>query len=95
MDHVKQHEAQTIALKALGWLATNQELFPVFLSSTGAAVEDLAISAQDSVFLASVIEFILMDDAWVIAFCDAEGLAYEAPLHARGFLPGGEIWHFT
>ena len=36
-----------------------------------------------------------MDDAWVVAFCDAEGLAYDEPLRARYALPGAEQVHWT
>jgi hypothetical protein len=36
-----------------------------------------------------VLDFLLMDDAWVVAFCDAAGLPYEAPMRARAALPGG------
>lgn len=87
--------AETIALQALGWLAGNDELAPVFLGSTGAAAEDLRARATDPAFLASVLEFLTTDDAWVVAFCDAHGLDYEMPLRARYALPGAEQVHWT
>jgi hypothetical protein len=31
----------------------------------------------------------MMDDVWVVQFCDAAGLAYEVPMRARQSLPGG------
>jgi hypothetical protein len=37
----------------------------------------------------------MMDDAWVVAFCDAAGLPYEAPMRARAALPGGGQVHWT
>ena len=36
-----------------------------------------------------------MDDAWVIAFCESAGLAYEVPMQARAGLPGGANMHWT
>lgn len=87
--------AETIAIAALGWLAGNDELLPVFLGATGASAETLRAQATDQAFLVSVLDFLLLDDAWVIAFCDAEGLAYEAPMMARQVLPGGEQLHWT
>ncbi len=87
--------AETIALQALGWLAANDELMPVFLGASGASVEDLKVQAGDPTFLASVLDFITMDDAWVVSFCDAAGLDYMAPLQARHALPGSEHVHFT
>jgi len=87
--------AETIALQALGWIAANDELAPVFLGSTGASAEDLRSRAGDPAFLASVLEFLTMDDAWVTGFCDAADLPYEAPLLARYALPGAEQVHWT
>ena len=87
--------AETFGLKALGWLATNEELMPVFLGSSGAAVEDLKAQAGDPSFLASVLDFIMMDDAWVIAFCDAIGAQYQDPMRARQAMPGSEHHHWT
>ncbi|KPP93640.1 MAG: Protein of unknown function (DUF3572) [Rhodobacteraceae bacterium HLUCCA08] len=87
--------AEDVAVRALVWLAGNDDLCPVFLGSTGAAPEDLRAQAGDPAFLASVLDFVTMDDAWVIAFCDAQGLPYDAPLRARQALPGAEQVHWT
>ena len=92
MEHEK---AQVIALQALGWLAGNEELCPTFLGSTGGSVDDLRDRAMDPAFQSSVLEFLTMDDAWVIAFCDAHELAYDMPLRARFALPGAESVHWT
>ncbi len=87
--------AETIALKALGWLAGNEELLPVFMGSTGIAQGELAQRAEDPEFLISLLDFLTMDDNWVVAFCDAAGLAYDLPLQARQALPGGARPHWT
>jgi len=92
---MNSENAQTIALQALGWLVSNDELRPVFLGSTGSSVEDLGARATDPAFQASVLEFVTRDDAWVMAFCDAVGLKYEDPLAARYALPGAEHVHWT
>lgn len=87
--------AQTIALQALGWLVGNDDLCPIFLGSTGGDIEDLRTRAADPAFQSSVLEFLTMDDAWVIAFCDAHDLKYDAPLRARYTLPGAENVNWT
>ncbi|WP_050931426.1 DUF3572 domain-containing protein [Aestuariivita boseongensis] len=92
---MSQESAETIALQALAWLVANDELLPVFLGSSGAAEGDLRARASDPEFLGSVLEFLTMDDAWVMAFCDAQGLSYETPLQARWALPGGAPMHWT
>ncbi len=88
-------KAADTGLKALIWLLGNEELLPVFMGATGVGAEDLRAGAQDAVFLASVLDFLMLDDSWVVAFCDSEGLAYDAPMHARQQLPGGDSVHWT
>ena len=87
--------AETIALQALGWLVGHEDLLPVFLGSSGASESDLRARAADPEFLGSVLEFLTMDDAWVMAFCDAHGMAYDMPMQARWALPGGAPVHWT
>lgn len=82
-------------MQALAWLVGQDELLPVFLGSSGLAEADLRARATDPEFLGSVLEFLTMDDAWVIAFCDTQGLSYETPLQARWALPGGAPVHWT
>lgn len=87
--------AETIALQALGWLVGNDDLCPTFLGATGSTVDDLRARATDPAFQASVLEFITMDDAWVMAFCDTVNITYDQPLMARYALPGAEAVHWT
>lgn len=90
-----QDHAETVALRALGWLAATDDLMPVFLNATGASADELRARAADPAFLGAVLDFLLMDDAWVVGFCDAAGLDYEAPRAARQALPGGQQVHWT
>lgn len=87
--------AEVLGLQAVAWLAGNEELLPVFMGSTGLAEADFRKSLQDPEFQASVLDFLMMDDAWVISFCDAAGLRYEAVAQARAALPGGGQVHWT
>ena len=87
--------AETLALQALAWLVTNDELLPVFLGATGAREDDLRDRAGDPEFLGSVLDFLMMDDAWVIAFCDLHNIPYEHPMFARAVLPGGAQVNWT
>jgi hypothetical protein len=90
-----RNAAETIALQSLGWLVGNEDLLPVFLGATGVSEGDMRTAALDPEFLGSVLDFIMMDDAWVISFCDAHSMPYERVLEARQSLPGGDQIHWT
>lgn len=92
---MRQETAEMTGIRALGWLAGNDELLPVFLGATGASADDLRAQAEDPAFLGAVLDFLMMDDAWVMAFCTAEGLDFQVPMQARAALPGGEQVHWT
>ena len=92
---VNAQRAEAIALACLGWLAGNEELMPVFLGSTGLSVDELRSAAETPEFLGAVLDFLLMDDRWVTACCEAQGLSYDMPMQARMALPGGEQVHWT
>jgi hypothetical protein len=87
--------AQTLALQALGWIAADDEIFPNFMAATGANLGELRARAADPEFLAAVLDFLMQDDQWVIAFCDAAGQPYTAPQAARAALPGGAVINWT
>lgn len=90
-----QESAETLALQVLGWLVCNDDLLPVFLGNTGASEADLKAHASDPVFLAAVLDFLMMDDAWVMAFCDDNALPYDRIMPARMALPGGAEVNWT
>ncbi|WP_415919990.1 DUF3572 domain-containing protein [Tateyamaria sp. SN6-1] len=92
---LSRESAEVVGLKALTWLSSQEDVLTVFMGSTGAASDDLRNGARDPAFLGAVLDFILMDDAWVQAMCDHAGIAYDQPMAARAMLPGGEAVHWT
>ncbi len=87
--------AEILALKALAWLTSNEDLLPVFMGSTGVDADTLRAGAGTAEVQRSVLDFILLDDAWVIGFCDAHELEYPSVHAARQLLAGGEEYHWT
>lgn len=89
-----QDQAETLALKALLWIAGDEEVLSRLAASTGAGPDDFRERAGDPAFLAGILGFLLGEDRWVQGFCDAEGLPYDAPMRALAALPGGrhESW---
>lgn len=91
----QQDSAQLLALRALAWLAQDTDQFQDFLAATGAGLDDIRARAGDPDFQLAILDFLLMDDQRIIAFCDAHALPYTAPQVARAALPGGEDTHWT
>ncbi|WP_114966261.1 DUF3572 domain-containing protein [Alkalilacustris brevis] len=87
--------AEVVALKALRWLCAHEELLPVFLGASGASLDDLRENASDPETLGAVLDFLLMDETWLQAFCTQEGLTPSEPGAARAMLPGGATMHWT
>lgn len=91
----EREAAEMLALKALGWIAARDDLLPAFLGATGASPDDVRRLATDGRFLGGVLDFLLSDEAWVLAFARDEGIAPDAALRARAALPGGDVPHWT
>ena len=87
--------AETYALKVLGWLVGEEEILPIFMGSSGSNAADIKERAQDADFLIAVLDFVMMDDAWVLACCQACALEPEAMQIARQSLPGGGMVNWT
>lgn len=92
---MSQDAAETLAIKALAWLIADQDLMGTFMGASGASADDLRAGASDPHFLGSVLDFLMMDDQWVIRFGDDTGVQYDALMGARMSLPGGEQVHWT
>ncbi|ETX28377.1 DUF3572 domain-containing protein [Roseivivax isoporae] len=92
---ISQDIAETVGLQAVAWLAADDELLPVFMGSTGAGEDSFRANLSDPDFQGAVLDFLLMDDAWVRRFCDDTGLDYSLPMAARQALPGGGAVHWT
>ena len=88
-------EAEIYALKVTNWLISNQDLLGVFMSSTGVSEATIRNNFHDGVFLVAVLDFVLLDDNWVIAACDAMQLEPDVMHSARLLLPGGERVNWT
>lgn len=87
-------QAETLALRALTWMAADEELSTRFAGATGASLGEAREHLSDPAYLSGILGFLMQDDAWVTGFCDSAGLPYDAPMRALHALPGGrrEEW---
>lgn len=90
-----REHAETVALRALAWMASQEGLLEAFMDISGAGVDDLRERASDPAFLAAVLDHLMSADAYVMGFCDHEVVPYDTPMRAREALPGGESVHWT
>ena len=87
--------AETFALNALAWIMGQDDMVGVFLGSTGASIDDLKNNAANPEFLGAVLDFVLMDDAWVIQLSQDMGTPADHVMQARAVLPGGQTMHWS
>lgn len=72
--HNPREVAEIVAVQALTFVAGDPERLGRFLSETGIGPQTLRTSAADPQFLASVLDFVMRDDATVMAFSAASEL---------------------
>ena len=59
--------AEIRALEVLTWVLSEDDLIQVFMGTTGASQDDLRSNTLNHEFLISILDFVLMDDSWVIS----------------------------
>ena len=59
--------AEIRALEVLTWVLMDDELIQTFMGATGASQEDFRTDNLSHEFLISILDFVLMDDSWVIS----------------------------
>ena len=72
--HNPREVAEIVAVQALSFIAADPERLGLFLAESGIGPETLRTAAADPQFLASVLDFVLRDDATVTAFAAASEL---------------------
>lgn len=88
-------EAELLALRALGHIAADDDLLGDFLSLSGLAPDELRARAAEPDFMGGILDFMLADEARLLAFCEAEEIRPHLPGLARRALPGGEEVHWA
>lgn len=83
-----REEAETLAIRAVGFLADRPDLFRRFLGLSGLTVEDVRGRLADPALLGAVLDFILFDEALTRELAAEVGVAPDMPVRARRQLPG-------
>lgn len=84
----KIEDAETLALRALAFLAAEPERLEPFLSATGLSPQTLRAAAGEQGFLASVLEHVSGSDDLLLEFASNLAIRPEAVVRARETLSG-------
>jgi hypothetical protein len=88
---VDEQAAETLALEALAYLASDERRLGALLAQAGWTLGELRVGAGDPAVLAGVLDFVLSDERLVVGFCETAGCAPEMPMRARRALPGSSL----
>ena len=66
--------AEIVAIQALNFIAGEPQQLGLFLAETGIGPHNLRASAADPAFLSAVLDFVLREEATMMAFARACGL---------------------
>jgi hypothetical protein len=91
----QRESAETLALQAVSWLATDADLLGAFLNDTGASLSSLVADLKQPAFLAAVLDFVLADDSRVLALAEKVGVPPTDIALRRAALPGGDLPNWT
>jgi hypothetical protein len=80
--------AETLAVHALGFMASDPARLGAFLAATGIGPEMIRKAAADPSFLAGVLDHICGDEALLIAVAEHAGLTSQEVEHAQAVLSG-------
>jgi hypothetical protein len=81
-------DAETLAIRAVAFLAAREELLLRFVALSGMGVDQLRASLGDPAVLGAVLDFVLADEALVLELAAALEVAADLPARARRLLPG-------
>ena len=86
-------EAQAVAIRAVEFLARDDDRLGRFLALTGVGPGDIAAGLSEPAFLVGVLDHVMSDESLLFLFCEQVGLAPDLPATARRSLSGpGDTW---
>ncbi|RWD53849.1 MAG: DUF3572 family protein [Mesorhizobium sp.] len=88
-----REEAETLAVRALAFVAGDPELLPRFLAITGIEVHSIRKAAAEPGFLAGVLQFILAHEPTLLRFAEETGTPPADVGKALRMLPLGNDDH--
>ncbi len=88
-DHGRE-AAEALAIRALGFIASDAVLLPRFLAITGIEAKDIRAAASQPGFLAGVLQFLLAHEPTLMQFAQDAGIDAAEVGRACRALPFGD-----
>ena len=95
MKPISHNAAMALARDALLWLLEEPERIGGFLGASGLSAGDLRSLSTEPDLLGAVLDHLLTEDAWLLAFAQETNHSPETVVAARATLPGGDVPHWT
>ncbi len=89
----RRADAESLAIQALGFVASDPELLPRFLAITGIEAQSIRQAAGEPGFLAGVLQFILAHEPTLMSFSEQTGIPPASVAVALRALPFGDDNH--
>jgi hypothetical protein len=89
-DRARRQAAETLAVAALGFLASEPEHLGGFLAATGVGPDQIRNAARDPSFLSGVLDHFSGNEPLLIAFAQHQGIDPTEVERARAAL--GNVW---
>ncbi len=90
-----KNDGEVLALEILAWIAKDKDVMVRFSNFAGIAPIDLMAHAGEPEMLGGMLDFFLLDEALLCAFCEETGTNKQAPIMARQLLPGADVPYST
>ena len=90
-DSARREAAETLAVAALAYLASEPESLGGFLATTGIGPDQIRTAARDRSFLSGVLDYFSSDEALLVAFAKSQDIDPAEIERARAALGGA--WH--
>ena len=88
---LRQERAEVLALQALAFIASDEDLLLRFIALTGMYVDGLRAVAAETGTLIAVMDFIMFDDSLIVRFAEFVNLGPEIAGQIRYALAGPEV----
>ena len=92
---ISRSAAEEFSARVLGWLAQDPDRIGSFLAWSGESPSGLRDRLADPGFWLAVLDFLMLDEAQLLAACADLGVPPQTPMQSRAALPGGNDVHWT